>query len=183
ICLTPWAVVDGLKFIGGSQSLMPKSFIREATKLAHEHDIYVSTGDWAEYLQQKDTLLRYIRLIKSKGLKAKPQFAVKFNQADIPTTHEQASAGFVFPTTRASERMGDIDVLIRRAERCLEAGADMISIDAGGVCRYADSVRADIIAKVNLFIDHSQVLDLERLRGSNMGKNHRSVLNSSFFLL
>ncbi|GJW13364.1 protein heat-stress-associated 32 [Tanacetum coccineum] len=236
--------VDGLKFTGGSQSLMPKSFIREATKLAHEHDIYVSTGDWAEYLQQKgyssfkeyveeckqlgfdtvelntsllelpeDTLLRYIRLIKSKGLKAKPQFAVKFNQADIPTTYEQESAGFVFPTTQASERMGDIDVLIRRAERCLEAGADMISIDAEGVCRYADSVRADIIAKVigrlglektmfeasnsktsewfikqygpnvNLFIDHSQVLDLECLRGSNMGKNHRSVLNSSFFLL
>ncbi|GJX36797.1 protein heat-stress-associated 32 [Tanacetum coccineum] len=125
--------VDGLKFTGGSQSLMPKSFIREATKLAHEHDIYVSTGDWAEYLQQKgyssfkeyveeckqlgfdtvelntsllelpeDTLLRYIRLIKSKGLKAKPQFAVKFNQADIPTTYEQESAGFVFPTTQAS---------------------------------------------------------------------------------
>ncbi|GKE11061.1 YIF1B-like protein, partial [Tanacetum coccineum] len=73
----------------------------------------------------------------------------------------------------------------KRAERCLEAGADMISIDAEDVCRYADSVRADIIAKiqVNLLIDHSQVLDLECLRGSNMGTNHRSVLNSSLFLL
>ena len=30
----------------------------------------------------------------------------------------------------------------------MEAGADMISIDAENVCRYADSVRADIIAKV-----------------------------------
>nr|GEW91712.1 protein heat-stress-associated 32 [Tanacetum cinerariifolium] len=168
--------VDGLKFTCGSQSLMPKSFIREATKLAHEHDIYVRTGDWAKYLQQQgyssykeyieeckqvgfdtvklnisllelpeDTLLRYIRLIKSKGLKAKPQFAVKFNQADIPTTHEQASAGFVFLTTRAS---GDIDVLIRRAERCLKARADMISIDAEGVWRFAEFVRLDIIAKV-----------------------------------
>lgn len=44
--------------------------------------------------------------------------------------------------------MEDVDLLIRRAERCLEAGADMISIDAEDVCRYADSVRADIIAKV-----------------------------------
>ncbi|GKE80963.1 protein heat-stress-associated 32, partial [Tanacetum coccineum] len=117
------AKFDGLKFIGGSQSLMPESFIRETTKLAHEHDIYVSTGDWAEYLHQKgyssfkeyieeckqfefdtvelntrlldvpeDTLLRYIRLIKSKGLRAKPQFVLKFNQADILPTHERAYA-------------------------------------------------------------------------------------------
>lgn len=38
--------------------------------------------------------------------------------------------------------------MIRRAERCLEAGADMIMIDADDVCRQADSLRADIIAKV-----------------------------------
>lgn len=38
--------------------------------------------------------------------------------------------------------------MIRRAERCLEAGADMIMIDADDVCEDADSLRADIIAKV-----------------------------------
>ncbi|GJU08116.1 hypothetical protein Tco_1124546 [Tanacetum coccineum] len=36
---------------------------------------------------------------------------------------------------RDIERMGHIDVLIRRVERCLEAGADMISIDAEDVFR------------------------------------------------
>nr|GEZ16887.1 protein heat-stress-associated 32 [Tanacetum cinerariifolium] len=45
-------------------------------------------------------------------------------------------------------RYGDIDVLIRRVERCLKAGADMISIDPEGICRFAESVRSDIIAKV-----------------------------------
>ena len=57
--------VDGLKFTGGSESLMPKSFIKEATKLAHEHDIYVSTGDWAEYLLQKgpSSFKEYIEVI------------------------------------------------------------------------------------------------------------------------
>lgn len=45
--------VDGLKFDGGSYSLMPKSFIKEVTDVAHQHDIYVSTGDWAENLLQK----------------------------------------------------------------------------------------------------------------------------------
>lgn len=47
-----------------------------------------------------------------------------------------------------TEFVEDVDFLIRRAERCLEAGADMIMIDADDVCKHADSVRADIIAKV-----------------------------------
>ncbi|MBO8589709.1 phosphosulfolactate synthase, partial [Staphylococcus aureus] len=42
--------VDGLKFTGGSHSLMPKTFIKEITDMAHRHDVYVSTGDWAEHL-------------------------------------------------------------------------------------------------------------------------------------
>lgn len=47
-----------------------------------------------------------------------------------------------------TEFVEDVDLLIRRAERCLEAGADMIMLDADDVCRQADSVRADIIAKI-----------------------------------
>lgn len=47
-----------------------------------------------------------------------------------------------------TEFIEDVDLLIRRAERCLEAGADMIMIDADDVCKYTDSLRADIIAKV-----------------------------------
>jgi hypothetical protein len=45
--------VDGLKFSGGSHSLMPKAFIKEVTNIAHQHDVYVSTGDWAEHLVRK----------------------------------------------------------------------------------------------------------------------------------
>lgn len=45
--------VDGLKFSGGSHSLMPTEFIREITELAHRHNIYVSTGDWSEHLLRK----------------------------------------------------------------------------------------------------------------------------------
>lgn len=47
-----------------------------------------------------------------------------------------------------TEFVEDIDLLIRKAERCLEAGADTIMIDADDVCKYADSLRADMIAKV-----------------------------------
>lgn len=50
--------------------------------------------------------------------------------------------------TVAAELVEDVDLLIRRAERCLEAGADMILIDADDVCKQADHMRADIIAKI-----------------------------------
>lgn len=35
--------VDGLKFAGGSFSLMPEKSVREMTDIAHENDVYVST--------------------------------------------------------------------------------------------------------------------------------------------
>ncbi|KAG6778646.1 hypothetical protein POTOM_014984 [Populus tomentosa] len=85
--------VDGLKFSGGSHSLMPKSSIKEVIDMAHKHDVYVRTRDWAEHLLRKESLLRYVRLVKSGGLKANPQFAVKFNKPDIPTGGHRAFEG------------------------------------------------------------------------------------------
>ncbi|XP_077243438.1 protein HEAT-STRESS-ASSOCIATED 32-like isoform X2 [Tasmannia lanceolata] len=236
--------VDGLKFSGGSHSLMPKTFIKEITDMAHKYDVYVSTGDWAEHLLHKGpaafkqyveeckdlgfdtvelnvgslqipegTLWRLVRIIKSGGLIAKPQFAVKIDTADIPISNNKAFGAYQAPLPRKSEIVEDVDLLIRRAERCLEAGADMIMIDADDVCKYADTLRTDIVAKivgrlglektmfeasntdtsewfikrygprVNLFVDHSQVMNLECLRGRSLGKNHTSILGSSFFLV
>ncbi|CAN6452068.1 unnamed protein product [Victoria cruziana] len=217
--------VDGLKFSGGSHSLLPKAFIKEITDIAHKYDVYVNTGDWAEHLLHKgpamfkqyveeckdmgfdtieldvgsldvpeETLLRYIRLIKNAGLKVKPQFSVKVETSKIPAKDNRAFGVYVAPVPRTSVFVEDTDLLIRRAERCLEAGADMIMIDADGVCKYFDCLRTDIIAKivgrlglertmfeasspgtsewfieqygprVNLFIDHSQLMKLECLR-------------------
>lgn len=236
--------VDGLKFSGGSHSLMPTNYIKEVTNMAHKHNVYVSTGGWAEHLMRKgpsafrdyieeckclgfdtieidagslgvpeDALLRYVRLVKSEGLRAKPIFAVKFNKSDIPAKDNRAFGSYVVPAPRTAELVEDVDLLIRRAERCLEAGADMIMIDADDICQQADAMRADVIAKVvarlglertmfeasnpktsewfirqygprvNLFVDHSQVMDLECLRGRNLGKNHSSVLGSTYYIL
>lgn len=235
--------VDGLKFYGGSNSLMPKSFIKEVIDMAHHHDVYVSTGGWGEHLLRRgqsafkeyveeckqmgfdtieldatslgipeEMLLRYVRLIKSGGLRAKPLFTVKFNKSDIPSGVNRAFGAYTPPAPRSAEFVEDVDLLIRRAERCIEAGADMIMIDAEDISKNADSVRADIIAKVigrlglekimfeasddntsewfvkqygpkvNLFVDHPHVMNLECLRGRNLGRNHSSVLSSSYFL-
>ncbi|NP_001312906.1 protein HEAT-STRESS-ASSOCIATED 32-like [Nicotiana tabacum] len=236
--------VDGLKFCGGSHTLMPKTYIKEVTDMAHKHNVYVSSGDWAdqmlrqdpsaikEYIEEckrlgfdtieldvaslglpEETLLRYVRLIKSGGLRAKPQFSVKFNKSDIAFTGDRAFGAYVIPAPQTTEMVEDVDLLVRRAERCLEAGADIIMINADDLCRQADSLRSDMIAKivgrlglektmfeasnpkisewfikrygpkVNLFVDHSQVMDLECLRGRNLGQNHSSLLGRSYFLL
>lgn len=235
--------VDGLKFSGGSYSLMPQSYIKKVTDMARRHDIYVCTGDWGEHWLRKgpsvvkeyieeckclgfdtieldagsleipeEALLRYVRMIKSGGLKVKPQFAVKFDKADLPVSENRAFGAYIMPRPRSYDFVEDVDLLIRRAERCLEAGADMIMIDAEDICQHAESLRSDVIAKiigrlgvektmfeasdaktsewfvrqygpkVNLFVDHSQVMDLECLRGSSAGKNHMSVLSSSYLL-
>ncbi|KAM3213754.1 hypothetical protein ACQJBY_066267 [Aegilops geniculata] len=218
--------VDGLKFSGGSHSLMGKELIREITDLAHKHDMYVSTGDWAEHLLRQgpssfkqyvelpeEAILRLVRLIKNTGLRAKPLFSVKFDSSDIPAAGDRAFGAYIAPVKQSSERVEDIDLLIRRAERCLEAGADMIMIDADDVCQRADSLRADVIAKivgrlglertmfetsgantsewfvkrygprVNLFADHSEVMNLERLRGLDVRRSVRPLLPSPFFLM
>ncbi|PIN14256.1 Phosphosulfolactate synthase [Handroanthus impetiginosus] len=131
--------VDGLKFAGGSHSLIPKNYIKEVTNIAHKHNVYVSTGDWAEYLQRKgpsafkdyieeckqlgfdtieidagslgipeEVLLRYVRLVKSGGLRAKPMFAVKFNKADLPMKGDRAFGSYVVPTPRTSGEHTDL---------------------------------------------------------------------------
>lgn len=214
--------VDGVKFSGGSHSLMPQSYVKKVTDMARRHDIYVSTGDWGEqwlrkgpsavkeYIEEckslgfdtieldagsleipEETLLRYVHMIKSGGLKVKPQFALKFDKTDLPVAGDRAFGAYIVPRPRSYDFVEDVDLLIRRAERCLEAGADMIMIDAEDICKHAESLRADVIAKiigrlgvektmfeasnaktsewfirqygpkVNLFVDHSQVLDLE----------------------
>lgn len=50
----------------------------------------------------EETLLRYVRLIKSAGLKAKPKFAVTFNKSDIPTSCDRAFGAYVAPAPRST---------------------------------------------------------------------------------
>lgn len=61
--------VDGLKFSGGSQSLMSKAFIKEVTNMAHQHDIYVSTGDCAEHLLRRgpSAFGEYVEVRRARG--------------------------------------------------------------------------------------------------------------------
>ncbi|KAG7542042.1 (2R)-phospho-3-sulfolactate synthase ComA superfamily [Arabidopsis thaliana x Arabidopsis arenosa] len=199
--------VDGLKFSGGSNSLIPKSFIKQAIEMAHEHGVYVSTGDWAEHMLRsgpsafkdyveeckqlgfdtielnanslevpEETLLRYVRLIKNGGLRAKPMFAVKFNKSDIPGRN-RAFGSYVVPEPRSSDSLR-ADIIAKVIGRL---GIEKTMFEA------SDGKLAEWFIKrygpnVNLYVDHSQIMDLECLRGRHLGKDHQSVLSSSYFL-
>ncbi|XP_048493632.1 protein HEAT-STRESS-ASSOCIATED 32 [Beta vulgaris subsp. vulgaris] len=235
--------VDGLKFSGGSHSLPESYIqkvndmahrhnVYISTGDWGEHQLRKGPSALKHYIEEckrlgfdtieldagsleipEEALLRYVHMIKSAGLKVKPQFAVKFDKCDISLPGSRAYGAYTVPRPRSYDYVEDVDLLIRKAERFLEAGADMIMIDAEDVCKRAESLRADIIAKiigrlgvektmfeaadartadwfisqygpkVNLFVNHSQVVDLECLRGRKVGKNHMSVLGSSFRLL
>lgn len=72
--------VDGLKFAGGSFSLFPEVKLRELINVAHEHGVYVSTGDWLVNVltQGSDNAVdKYLEECKDIGLESlRPRFAV-----------------------------------------------------------------------------------------------------------
>nr|DAD27559.1 TPA_asm: hypothetical protein HUJ06_029027 [Nelumbo nucifera] len=110
--------VDGSEFAGGSHSLMPKAFIEVyvGTEDWAEHLIRGGPSAFKKYVEEcknlgfetielnagsltlpEETFLRFVRLIKSGGLKAKPQFAVKFNKSDIPVAGDIAYGAYIAP--------------------------------------------------------------------------------------
>src|SRR5437868_7554846 len=61
--------VDGIKYAGGSFALMPAEAVRSINKLAHDHDVYVSTGGWIENVMRfgADVVDRYIEEARALG--------------------------------------------------------------------------------------------------------------------
>lgn len=61
----------------------------------------------------EELLLRYVRLVKTGGLRAKPLFAVKFNKSDIPSGGDRAYGSYMVPAPRTSgEQSNLLELLI-----------------------------------------------------------------------
>lgn len=56
----------------------------------------------------EEVLLRYVRLVKTGGLRAKPLFAVKFNKSDIPSSGNRAYGSYVVPAPLTSGEQPDL---------------------------------------------------------------------------
>jgi len=130
-----------------------------------------------------DDILRLVDRVQQAGLKAKPEVGIQFGAGGATTPEELEQEG-----TR------DVSYAIDLARRCLDAGAYMIMIESEGITEEVTTWRTDVPAaiarelglekvmfeaadpevfgwyvknygpEVNLFVDHSQIVQLECLR-------------------
>ncbi len=135
-----------------------------------------------------DDWLRLVERVQKSGLKAKPEIGIQFGAGGATSAEELAAEG-----TR------DPEGAILQAKRFLEAGAYMIMIESEGITENVKTWRTDVPAKmasaldlekvmfeaadpevfawyiknygsdVNLFVDHSQIVQLECLRSGIWG--------------
>jgi phosphosulfolactate synthase (CoM biosynthesis protein A) len=177
--------VDSLKFAGGSFALMPEKQLKEIIDLAHRHNVMVSTGGFIEHVltQGPEVVHRYIEECRNVGFDI-----LEISTGGASAAEELASAG-----TR------DVDWAIGQARRFLDAGAYMIMIESEGITENVKTWRTDTAAKiigalglekvmfeaadpevfawyiknygpeVNVFVDHSQNVQLECLRAGIWG--------------
>jgi phosphosulfolactate synthase (CoM biosynthesis protein A) len=135
-----------------------------------------------------DDWLRLVEKVQKAGLKAKPEVGIQFGAGGATSAEELEAEG-----TR------DVGWAIGQAKRFLEAGAYMIMIESEGITENVKAWRTGVVAKiidalglekvmfeaadpevfawyiknygaeVNLFIDHSQIVQLECLRSGIWG--------------
>jgi phosphosulfolactate synthase (CoM biosynthesis protein A) len=140
--------------------------------------VSIPTDDW----------LRLIELVRKSGLKAKPEVGIQFGAGGATAAAELRAEG-----TR------DPSWAITQAKRFVDAGADIIMIESEGITENVDPWRTEVPAKfideisieqlmfeaadpdvfawyiknygadVNLFVDHSQIVQLECLRAGIWG--------------
>src|SRR5512138_1986323 len=135
-----------------------------------------------------DDWLRLVEKVQKAGLKAKPEVGIQFGAGGATAIEELAAEG-----TR------DPEWAILQAKRFVDAGAYMIMIESEGITENVTTWRTDVVARiinalglekpmfeaadpevfawyiknygvdVNLFVDHSQIVQLECLRSGIWG--------------
>ena len=135
-----------------------------------------------------DDWLRLIERVQKAGLKAKPEVGIQFGAGGATAASELEAEG-----TR------DPGWAIAQARRFVDAGASMIMIESEGITENVNVWRTDVVARiadalglehvmfeaadpevfawyiknygpeVNLFVDHSQIVQLECLRSGIWG--------------
>jgi len=154
-------------------------YIRECKKYGFDI-LEISSGFIT--IPQED-VLRLIDRVRDEGVRPKPEIGIQFGAGGASTREELEAEG-----------VRDADWLIQQVERYLDAGAYMIMIESEGITENVGEWRTDVpqkIAKtvglekvmfeaadpevfgwyvknygpeVNLFVDHSQIVQLECLR-------------------
>ena len=161
-----------------------KKYIQECKELGFDI-IEISAGF---ITISSDDVLRLVERVQKAGLKAKPEVGIQFGAGGATTA-----------AALEAEGTSDPEWLIIQAKKYLDAGAHMIMIESEGITESVVSWRTDVPAKivralglekvlfeaadpevfawyiknygaeVNLFVDHSQIVQLECLRSGLWG--------------
>ena len=140
--------------------------------------ITLPTDDW----------LRLVEKVQHAGLKAKPEIGIQFGAGGASAVADLEAEG-----------MRDVEWAIAQARRFLDVGAYMLMIESEGITENVRTWRTDAVARiinalglervmfeaadpavftwyvknygsaVNLFVDHSQIVQLECLRSGIWG--------------
>ena len=188
--------VDSLKFAGGSFTLMPERAVRDIIDLCHKHNALVSTGGFIEHVlvQGNDAVRQYVGECRKLGFDI---IEISAGFVSIPTDDWLRLIELVRQLKAEGTR--DPNWAIAQAKRFLDAGAEIIMIESEGITENVEPWRTDVPAKfiselgmdklmfeaadpdvfawyiknygvdVNLFIDHSQIVQLECLRAGIWG--------------
>jgi phosphosulfolactate synthase (CoM biosynthesis protein A) len=137
-----------------------------------------------------DDLVRLVEEVPKAGLKAKPEVGIQFGAGGASPTAELES-----------HRRRIVGLAIKQAQRYFDAGAHMVMIESEGITENVHEWRTDVISEivlglgtervmfeaadpdvftsyikdygpeVNLFVDHSQIVQLECSRSGVWGTN------------
>lgn len=169
---TVGAHVDGLKFAGGSFSLMPKPALSELIRLAHEHGVYVSTGGWMEHILSSSgadvegAVDKYLAQCKnvgfdvieiSTGFLSLPDddwlgLVERVHSAGMKAKPELGIQFGAGGDTAAGEleNIGTSDPtkVVNIAKRFIDVGVERIMIESEGITENVRSWRTDVIQKI-----------------------------------
>jgi len=173
-----------LEYVLAQGAAAVESYVRECKDLGFDI-VEVSCGFITIPI---DDWLRLIEKVKKAGLKPKPEVGIQFGAGGATSAGELEAEGTRDPAWA-----------IHQMKRLLEAGAEMIMVESEGITENVKSWRSDVAAKfvtaiglehlmfeaadpevfgwyiknygpsVNLFVDHSQIVQLECLRSGIWG--------------
>lgn len=137
-----------------------------------------------------DDIVRLVDRVQKAGLLAKPEIGIQFGAGGTNTAEQNEAAGTIDPKQA-----------IETGKRCLDAGAYMLMIESEGITESVHEWRTEAATQfaselgtenimfeasdpdvfhwyiknygpeVNLFVDHSQIVQLEGLRRGIWGNN------------